>query len=178
MSAIGQWLGASWSSLGLAVLSTVVIYATVILYTRVAGLRSFAKMSGVDFAGTVAVGSAIATIALSSTVPLALGVVVLATLFAVQWVLWGLRKRSRRWSRALDNEALLLMRHGEVLHDNLRRAGVTVDDLREKLREANVHRLDQVRAVVFETTGDVSVLHGEPDGSDVDAWVLDDVREG
>lgn len=176
MSAIAEWLGASWSSLGLAAVSTVVIYATVILYTRVTGLRSFAKMSGVEFAGTVAVGSAIATISLSRSVPLALGVVVVATLFLVQWVLWRLRTRSSRWSRVLDNEPLLLARHGELLHDNLRRAGVTVDDVRAKLREANVLRLAEVRAVVLETTGDVSVLHGDPDGPDVEPWLLDDVR--
>lgn len=30
-----------------------------------------------------------------------------------------------------------------------------------KLREANVLDLSQVRAVILETTGDVSVLHGD-----------------
>ena len=34
-------------------------------------------------------------------------------------------------------------------------------DLVAKLREANVLDLKQVRAVVLETTGDVSVLHGD-----------------
>ena len=49
----------------------------------------------------------------------------------------------------------------EILEDNLRKARVTKSDLRSKLREANVTRLDQVKSVIFETTGDISVLHKE-----------------
>ncbi|MFB6098832.1 MAG: YetF domain-containing protein [Salinibacter sp.] len=53
----------------------------------------------------------------------------------------------------------------EVLSDNLCRANMTEADLRAKLREANVTRLAQVRAVVMGSTGDVSVLHAHPDES-------------
>ena len=48
-----------------------------------------------------------------------------------------------------------------MLHDNLETTKVTASDVRAKLREANVTDWSQVRAVVLETTGDVSVLHGE-----------------
>lgn len=48
-----------------------------------------------------------------------------------------------------------------MLHDNMRKARVTESDLWSKLREANVLNLNQVRAVVFEATGDISVLHGD-----------------
>lgn len=172
-----SWFGASWGALAMAALSAVVVFLTVVAYTRVVGLRSFAKMSSVDFAGTVAVGSAIATVALSRTVPLATGVVAIGALFVVQWGLSLLRQRSPRAGAVLENDPILLMRHGEVLHANLRRAGVAIDDVRSKLREANVLDLREVRAMVFETTGDVTVLHGGPDGPDIDPWLLEGVRE-
>ena len=50
---------------------------------------------------------------------------------------------------------------------------IDVDDLRAKLREANVIHMGQVRAVVFETTGDVSVLHG---GDGIDGALIGGVR--
>ena len=171
------WFGASWGALVMAGLSAVVVFLAVVAYTRLVGLRSFAKMSSVDFAGTIAVGSAIATASLSKSVPVAQGVVAIGALFAVQWALSVLRERSQRVSEALDNQPILLMRHGELLDDNLRQAGVAVDDVRSKLREANVLDLRQVRAVIFETTGDVTVLHGEVDGPDVEPWLLEGVRE-
>lgn len=177
MQLVSEWFGASWGAIGMAALSTVVIFVTVLVYTRIVGLRSFAKMSSVDFAATIAIGSAIATASLSRSVPVAVGVAVLGALFLLQWLLSRLRERSDRWSSALDNRPLLLMRHGELLEDNLARAGVAVDDIRSKLREANVLDLRQVRAMVLETTGDVTVLHGDTDGDDVDPWLLEGVVE-
>lgn len=56
------------------------------------------------------------------------------------------------------------MRGSEILDDNLKEAEVTHDDLRAKLREANVTQLSQVKAVVMESTGDVSVLHNRRSG--------------
>ena len=44
----------------------------------------------------------------------------------------------------------------------MRHARITRDDLYAKLREANVTSFDQVHAVIAETTGDISVLHGGP----------------
>jgi uncharacterized membrane protein YcaP (DUF421 family) len=38
---------------------------------------------------------------------------------------------------------------------------MTSVDLVGKLREANALEFSQIRAVVFEPTGDVSILHGE-----------------
>ena len=53
---------------------------------------------------------------------------------------------------------------------------MTEADLRAKLREANVLAMDEIRAVVMESTGDVSVLHGPP-GS-LSRELLRDVEEG
>jgi uncharacterized membrane protein YcaP (DUF421 family) len=54
--------------------------------------------------------------------------------------------------------------HGEhILRDNLRKAHLSETDLQAKLREANVLNYQQVKAVVFETTGDISVLHADSD---------------
>ena len=60
--------------------------------------------------------------------------------------------------RLIDNEPVLLMDGATILHENLERVRVTQKDLYGKLREANVVNLEQVRAVVFESTGDISVL--------------------
>jgi len=47
----------------------------------------------------------------------------------------------------------------DIQHDQLRKAKMTESDLRAKLREANVISYAQIRAVIAETTGHVSVLH-------------------
>lgn len=172
---MAEHLGASWAVVGWTIVNGVAIYAVVILLVRIQGLRSFAKMSSFDFAATVAVGSIMATTAASASVPLAAGATAVAALFVAQIAV----ATGRRWSAVrsvVDNEPMLLMVGGELLRDNLRSGQVTEDDVRAKLREANVLTLAQVRAVVLESTGDISVLHGEPDGPAVEAYLLDGVR--
>jgi uncharacterized membrane protein YcaP (DUF421 family) len=102
--------------------------------------------------------------------------VALGVLFGLQFVVGNLRKRLPGVTALIDNRPLLLMDGPEVLSDNLRRANMTEADLRAKLRGANVTRLEQVRAVVMESTGDVSVLHAPPDASAIDDALLEDVQ--
>ena len=170
---MATWVTADWPTLGWVALSTLVAYAAMIAYTRLTGLRSFAKMSAFDFAATIAIGSMAASMSLLDTVDLATGLVGLGTLFGLQGLVAMLRTRSDRVEEALDNSPLLLMAGPEVLHDHLRLGNVSVDDLRAKLRENGVVRRDEVVAVILETTGDITVLTGH---DRVEAWLLDGVR--
>lgn len=149
----------SWGQLGLVVLSAVGMLAAIIAYVRLVGLRSFSKMSSFDFAVTVAMGSILAGVALSGS-SLVDGVVAAGTLLLAQ-TLVALARVHLGAGAAVDNQPVLLMVGAEMLHDAMRRARITPDDLRAKLRQANVVRYDQVRYVVLETTGDVSVVTGD-----------------
>lgn len=167
----------AWTADPLAVLSTfaaaVVAIVLVVALVRAQGLLTFAKMAPHDFAATIAMGSLLATIA-TGAVPVARGVAalvgVLATQRTIQW--W----RRHGGAGVVDNTPLLLMADGVVLEENLRRARMAPGDLRAKLREHNVHDVEQVFAVVLETTGDVSVLHGDPATDRLDPSLLEGVR--
>lgn len=167
----------SLTSLIAICLSALGIYLAVIALTRIFGKRSFSKMSSFDFAMTVAVGSIIATTVLSSTVSLLDGLVGLVAVYILQ-ISAALLRRFKFFQKAIDNSPLLLMDGPHILDKNLLQARVTIGDLRSKLREANVICLSQVKAVVFETTGDISVLHSDDRDKELDKWLLQDVQKG
>ena len=169
---VWQWLGSNWTQAWLVVVSAVSVTVAVIGYTRIAGLRSFSKMSSFDFAITVAFGSIIASVAVFPGARLVNGIIALGALYAFQ-ALAAVARRRGSFAAMVDNAPLLLMAGDEVLHDNLSRARVTEDDIRGKLREANVLNYGQIRAVVMEQTGDISVLHGD---AEFDPALLADVR--
>ena len=164
-------LGTSGPDLGAVVVSTVLVYALVVLLTRLSGPRSLAKMSSFDFAATVAVGSTLASAALTSA-PLSNGAVALVVLFGLQAIVGVLRRRGA-FAGLIDNSPLLLMAGSRVLDDHLQQARISREELYGQLRSAGVHRLEQVTAVVLETTGDLSVLTG---GAAVDPELLAGVR--
>lgn len=168
-------LGSSWQMLVVAAISTVGIYLALILFSRNAGLRSFSQMTNFDMAATVAFGSMLATTSLNSSTPLLVGVVGLAVLFAIQWLLAQARRR-RGPERLMDSGPLLLMSGDQVMAQHLATAQMTNSDLRAKLRLAGVTRYDQVGAVILEVTGSVSVLVKGPDDPPMDPDLFASVR--
>ncbi|HVM20544.1 MAG TPA: YetF domain-containing protein [Egibacteraceae bacterium] len=172
LAIVEMWLSTTWTQIWLVVVSTVAIFAGVITYTRIAGLRSFSKMSAFDFASTVAVGSIMAAVAVTEA-SLLNGLIGLGALYAAQSVVALVRRRTRL-ERLVDNDPVVLMVGRTVLEDNLRDAQMTARDIRAKLRAANVTDLEDLLGVVLETTGDISVLRGS---GPIDPHLLDGVKD-
>ena len=169
-----KWILSSLSTAGWILLSALGIYLAVIFFTRCFGKRSFSKMSSFDFASTIAIGSIIASTILTDSVSLIEGFLGLLIVFVMQSLVAFLR-RFKPFRNLVDNKPLLLMDGPTILHGNLKKARVTEDDLRAKLREANVIEISEVRAVIFETTGDISVLHVTNETKSIDKWILEGV---
>ncbi|WP_018984690.1 DUF421 domain-containing protein [Salinimonas chungwhensis] len=134
----------------------------VVVLVRINGLRSFSKMTNFDFVMTVAVGSLLAGASQSQNWgSFVQSLIAMMALFLVQYVTARIRKKSDRFELLMQNQPVLLMRDGEIIDAALEQTRVAKSDLIAKLREANVLEMSSVRAVVLETTGDISVLHGE-----------------
>ncbi len=145
---------------GLVLTSLAMVWVVVLV--RVNGLRSFSKMTNFDFVMTLAMGSLLASSSQSTNwTAFAQTLSAMAALFLVQYLSARLRQASNTFETIVQNSPVVLMRDGVIIHEALINTRVAKDDLIAKLREANVLDLSQVRAVILETTGDVSVLHGD-----------------
>lgn len=60
--------------------------------------------------------------------------------------------------RLVEPPPLLLIRHGRVLRDNLRKEMLTFDELRSKLREQGVDRFEEVEFARMEGDGEISII--------------------
>jgi uncharacterized membrane protein YcaP (DUF421 family) len=170
-----NWLTAPWDLIGETALTVLIIYSIVVLFVRIAGLRTFAKMSSFDFASTVAMGSIIATIVMNNDTSLLKGAVALGAIMAYQQLFAGLKLRSTTFANLTENNPTLLMDGREFMEHNMDRTGVSRSNIIAKLREANVTHVSQIKAVVLETTGDISVLHTE-DERPLDGLVMEGVE--
>ncbi|WP_178984090.1 DUF421 domain-containing protein [Winogradskyella helgolandensis] len=157
------------------ILSVLGIFTIIIIITRIFGLRTFAKMSSFDFASTIAVGSVLASIILNSDYSLLKGGIVLVTIIAFQTLFSFLVRKSPLLKRWFTNKPQIIMWNGKILHNRLKACNVGESDLIAKLREANVHDFKEVKAVIFESTGDVSVIHNNSN-KNVEPKLLSDVN--
>ena len=162
-----------WDVLVRGIVLTIAALLWVLLVVRVVGLRSFSKMTAFDFVATIATGSLLATAATATRwSDFAQVAIAVLALMAVQAALAALRKASGTARELLGNTPILLMRDGQFMDDAMRSARVAREDVLAKIRGANVGSISAVRAVVLETTGDISVLHG----GDPDLALLEGVR--
>ena len=136
-------------------------YLSLLVLLRVSGKRTLAKLNAFDFVVTVALGSTLASVLLSSDVALAEGVTAMVLLVALQFVVAWLSVRSRAVERLVKSEPTLVYRDG-FLRGPMRRMRVTDDEVRQAARTAGHAGMDEVAAVVLETDGSLSVLTQPP----------------
>ena len=153
-----------WTPILRTVLVGTLAYAALIAGLRISGKRTLAKLNAFDLVVTVALGSTLASVLLSSDVALAQGAVAFGTLIALQFaVAWG-SVRSPRLARLVRSEPTLLVRRGEVLAGALRRTRVTEAELRTVIRTSDHPDPARVAAVILESDGSFSVIGRDNEG--------------
>ncbi|MGP4713880.1 DUF421 domain-containing protein [Psychrobacter sp. DM8] len=156
-------------------ISVVVFYFCLILFTRIAGLRSFSKLSSYDLAMTIGIGSILASTVVSKSTSLMQGIFAVGMLFLLQSIVSIVRRKIKPVKDLLDNQPIILMANGEYLWDNLKEAKLSTNDVKQVLRQNGVKSPSEVFAVIMETTADMSVIKNNDAKPD---WSLfDDVRD-
>lgn len=153
------------------VVSTVCIYLAFIVLVRLVGPRSLSSLSSFDFACAVALGAVLGRTVLLADPTLMIGIVALLSFFAMQGLLGALRQ-SRRLDRWINRPPLMLVDDGALLRDNMRKAHIVEDEIRYALRCHGARNLQNVRCVVLERNGSLTVITSS-DG--LDPWLLEDV---
>lgn len=134
-----------------------VAYVALILLLRITGKRTLARLNAFDLVVTFALGSTLATILVDQNVTLAQGVLAIAVLVALQFVLTWTGVRVPGMRRFLTGDPQVLLRNGTVLREVMRRERVTEDELAAAVRSHGIASLDQAEEAVLETDGTISV---------------------
>ncbi|MEX5260633.1 DUF421 domain-containing protein [Kocuria sp. CPCC 205263] len=163
----------SWSDILRIVLVGAASYTTLVAILRLSGKRTLAQLNVFDFVVTVALGSTLATIFLSTDVSWAEGATALGLLAALQLLVAWISARWPRMRGAFTAEPALLLAGGRFRHDAMRRNRLTESELRQAVRMQGTGDLSRVEAVVLETNGKLSVITSSSYG---DGSALADVR--
>ena len=148
----------NWENIVRIVINTTLAYASVILILRMSGKRTLSKMNAFDFIVTVALGSSLATVALSKSVPLLDGVFAFCLFVSLQYGLTWLSVRFKAVKQIITNDPVLLLYQGKMLHGVMKRERVTEDEIYVAARESGTTDLQDIHAIILETTGTMSVI--------------------
>ena len=133
-------------------------YAALILLLRVSGKRTLAKLNAFDLVVTIALGSTLATVLLSKSVPLIEGLTGLLVLVCLQYIVAWLSVRSMNVNALVKSEPTLLLRNGDYLGSAMFAQRITRGDVDAAIHSAGLAGPSNAAAVILETDGSLSVV--------------------
>ena len=139
-----------------------VAYAALVVMLRVSGKRTLTKLNAFDLVVTVALGSVLATVILSKSVPLLEGILALALLIGLQFAITWLSVRVGWVDKLVKSEPTLAFSNGSFLDGPLRRQRLTESEIVSAMRASGHPEAQDVAAVILETDGSLSVLAKMP----------------
>ena len=136
----------------------IMAYVTLIVFLRISGKRTLAKLNAFDLVVTVALGSTLSAILLQESIALAEGVAALGLLTLMQFVVTYSSVRSRTLSKWVRAEPALLARDGTYCDAAMKRERVTRDEALSAVRAAGGHGIEDVKLLILESDGTLSVV--------------------
>ncbi|HVI19642.1 MAG TPA: YetF domain-containing protein [Gaiellales bacterium] len=140
------------------VLRTVVIFAFILLLTRVMGRRELGSMEPFDLIVLVVIGDLVQQGVTQDDYSVTGAVLVVTTLGLLTVFISYLNYRVPRLRPILDGEPVVLLEDGRPIDRNLRRERITYEELRAAARLEGIGSLDKVRFAVLETNGAISFI--------------------
>lgn len=152
-----SWLTSQGPGFGIVAAKAALMYLAAVLGLRAGQRRTLAQWTAIDFAAAVAMGAIIGRTSLASGQSFAVGAVALGTILAVHsLVIYG---RFNRWlAKLVDHRVRVLVVDGRLCRDQLRICGLTENDVLAKLRTQGARSVEELRYVLYETKGDLTVV--------------------
>ncbi|CCF20332.1 conserved membrane protein of unknown function [Pseudorhizobium banfieldiae] len=147
-----------WENIFRTIVVGLLAYVSVILFIRISGKRTLAKLNAFDLVVTVALGSTLSSVLLQKSISLAQGVTALGLLIALQYLVTFLSVRSTRFAKLVRSQPSLLARHGTFYGDAMVRQRLTEDEVLSAVRAQGLQGLEHVEAVILESDGSLSII--------------------
>jgi len=140
------------------VLRTAAIYAAILVGLRLAGKREMGQMNVFDLVVLLLIANAVQNAMVGPDTSLLGGMLAAGVLLILNAILARLRLRWPRLRRVIEGSPTVLILHGEVLEDHLRREEVDKEMLAAALREHGLSDEKGVEMAVLEIDGSISVV--------------------
>ena len=145
------------SALGITI-RTIAVYLVVLLGLRLAGKREIGQMTVFDLVVLLLIANAVQNAMVGPDTSLVGGILAAVVLLGVNAIVASLRLRWPRLRRLVEGTPTLLVLHGEVIPQHMRKEGIDEESLLAALREHGVAEINGVEMAVLEIDGSISVV--------------------
>ncbi len=139
-------------------LRTIGLFFFILFAIRIMGKRQISKIMPFHFVSYSVIAILTALISINIVKNLAFGFISLVIWIIFPIVLDYLSMKSKFIHDLINGKEIILIQHGKVLEENLKKMRLTGEELLQELRTKNAFKLADVEFAVMETSGELSVL--------------------
>ncbi len=140
------------------ILRTIILYLLVIAGIRFMGKRQIGEMQPSELVITIMLSELVAVPIEDMRLPLLRGIIPIITLITLEVFFSFIALKFRRAQGYLEGHSRIVIRHGQIMFEELKRLRYNIDDLAEDLRIAGYYDIRDVEYAILETKGKLSVL--------------------
>lgn len=142
------------------VVRSLVVYAFLLVAFRVSGKRQLGQMTAFDLVVLLIISNVVQNALIGNDNSLGGGLLGATVIFLVNGVVAWLTFRHKGLERLIEHTPTVLVKHGRIVWENLRRERLSLSEFRAALRREGVVTLRSVRYVILEEDGHLSVIPG------------------
>jgi len=140
------------------VIRATVVFFFIFLVTRVAGRRELSSLQPFDMILLVVMGDLVQQGITQSDESVTGTLIVIATITLLSVGVGWVSVRSRSARLLAEGEPIVLLRDGMPIERNMRRERITVSDIEEEARAAQVASISQLEWAILEDDGHISCI--------------------
>ena len=140
------------------VLRAVVVFAFLLVLTRVIGRRELSSLQPFDLILLIILGDAVQQGLTQDDYSLTGSLLAVGTIAVLQVFVSWISYRFPRTRPIIEGVPIVVVQDGEPVEDNLKRERLDIDEIAEAAREQGIAHLADVKWAVLETTGKISFI--------------------
>ena len=145
-----------------SIFRAVIVYVFLLVIFRLSGKRTLAEVTTFDLVLLLIISEATQEALIDNDHSMTNSFLIITSLVLLNVVFSEIKERFKPAERILDGLPLLIVDHGNPLHERMRKERVDVDDVLDAAREGHgIQRLKQIKFAVLERNGKISIIPAE-----------------
>lgn len=129
-----------------------------LFFTRILGKKQMSQITYFNYITGITLGSIAASVCVDETISLYNGLISIITWSLLTFFISLLSLKSHAARNLFDGEPDIIIKHGELLQDTIKKNLLNIDDITMLLRERNIFSIQDVEYAILEPHGKLSIL--------------------
>lgn len=144
------------------ILRPVIVYLCLIVFVRVFGKRELAQLNPFDLVVLLCLSNTVQNAIIGEDNSVSGGVIGVLSLLTVNWMLTRMLFRLPKLNKALEGDPTVLIRHGQVDWDAMKKEALTELELKTVLHKQGLGDYSEVEKCVLEPSGNFYLEERDP----------------